>query len=142
MFGSITTMNDEVFYNQVAEEIQAKKMMPGLWTKAFAKAGGDADSARAIYIKLRVAQLAQVSRRSIFKNYGIAVRNYVYGVLFLFCMAIAAVSAFATLIFFFSNDSDRISRISGSIACSLSTLLGAIFANIFWKKLRKATMEE
>jgi uncharacterized protein with WD repeat len=56
-------MEDEVFYNQVAEEIQAKKLLPGLWTKAFAEANGKTDEARAIYIKHRVEQLVQEHAR-------------------------------------------------------------------------------
>jgi hypothetical protein len=57
-------MNDEAFYNQVAEEIQANKTSPGLWTKAFAQAGGNTERTRAVYIKLRVAQLASEKRQS------------------------------------------------------------------------------
>jgi len=56
-------MNDDKFYNQVAEEIQAKKMLPGLWTRAFAEAGGNTEKARALYIKLRVAQLTETAKQ-------------------------------------------------------------------------------
>jgi len=56
-------MNDDKFYNQVAEEIQAKKMLPGLWTRAFAEAGGNTERARALYIKLRVAQLTKTAKQ-------------------------------------------------------------------------------
>lgn len=56
-------MNDDVFYNQVAEEIQANKTVPGLWTKAFAEANGKTDEARALYIKHRVLQLADEHTR-------------------------------------------------------------------------------
>jgi hypothetical protein len=34
-------------------------MVPGLWTRAFSEAGGQLDRARALYIKHRVAQLAE-----------------------------------------------------------------------------------
>jgi hypothetical protein len=52
-------MNENVFYDIVAQELQAQTMLPGLWTRAFSEAGGQLDRARALYIKHRVAQLAQ-----------------------------------------------------------------------------------
>lgn len=51
-------MNDDVYYDQVAQELQAKTMVPGVWAKAFAEANGQIDRARALYIKHRVVQLA------------------------------------------------------------------------------------
>ena len=53
---------DEKFYEEVARELQEKPMVPGLWTKAFAEMGGDDAKARALYIKYRVAQLAEEER--------------------------------------------------------------------------------
>ncbi len=52
-------MSEDAFYDRVAQELQAQTMVTGLWTRAFAEAGGQLDRARALYIKLRVAQLAQ-----------------------------------------------------------------------------------
>lgn len=82
-------MNDEAFYSQVAEEIQAKKMSPGLWTKAFAQAGGDTERTRAVYIKLRVAQLVSEKRRSEFQRFikgkGYAVKGFA-GLVFVGCI--------------------------------------------------------
>ena len=40
----------------------------GLWTKAFAETGGDDAKARALYIKYRVAQLAEASWQELEKN--------------------------------------------------------------------------
>jgi flagellar basal body-associated protein FliL len=54
---------DDKFYEEVARELQDKPMVPGLWTKAFAEMGGDDAKARALYIKYRVAQLAEASRQ-------------------------------------------------------------------------------
>jgi hypothetical protein len=54
---------DDKFYDEVARELQDKPMSPGLWTKAFAETGGDDAKARALYIKYRVAQLAEASRQ-------------------------------------------------------------------------------
>src|SRR6266542_3522601 len=51
-------ISSKALYDQVAEELQAKTMVPGLWTKAFAEARGQMDRARALYIKYRDAQLA------------------------------------------------------------------------------------
>ena len=53
---------DVKFYEEVARELQEKPMSPGLWTKAFAEMGGDDAKARALYIKYRVAQLAEEER--------------------------------------------------------------------------------
>jgi len=64
----VEIVNDERFYDEVAKELQAKAMIPGLWTKAFADAGGDVDRARALYIKYRVAQLATDANEKIEKE--------------------------------------------------------------------------
>ena len=53
-----TDRNLDIFYTQVASELQNKFLIPGLWTKAYAEANGDESKARAFYIKYRVAQLA------------------------------------------------------------------------------------
>lgn len=50
---------NDTFYDEVARELQGKSMVSGLWTKAFAEMGGDDAKARALYIKYRVAQLAE-----------------------------------------------------------------------------------
>jgi hypothetical protein len=56
-------MNEDAFYEQVGKEIEANNLQTGLWTRAFAEADGDENRAKAIYIKLRVAQLtAEVQR--------------------------------------------------------------------------------
>ena len=49
---------DDKFYDRVAQELQEKPMVPGLWTKAFAEMDGDDAKARALYIRYRVQQLA------------------------------------------------------------------------------------
>ena len=51
-------MNDDAFYAQVAAEIQAEQLEPGLWTRAFSETNGDVNKAKALYIRYRVAQLA------------------------------------------------------------------------------------
>jgi hypothetical protein len=56
------------FYDEVARELQEKPLVAGLWTKAFAEMGGDDAKARALYIKYRVAQLAEASRQQ-FEEY-------------------------------------------------------------------------
>jgi uncharacterized RDD family membrane protein YckC len=54
--GSSATINDDSFYDEVAKELEANKLIPGVWTRAFAEADGDENRAKAIYIKLRVLQ--------------------------------------------------------------------------------------
>jgi TPR repeat protein len=61
------TGNDK-FYDEVARELQEKPMVPGLWTKAFAEMGGDDAKARALYIKYRVAQLAEAGQQQLEEN--------------------------------------------------------------------------
>ncbi|MDC0219059.1 hypothetical protein OAL58_03630 [Verrucomicrobia bacterium] len=50
--------NDEIFYEQVAAELEEGIRKKGLWLKAETKAEGDADKARAIYARWRVEQLS------------------------------------------------------------------------------------
>jgi TPR repeat protein len=59
---------DDKFYDEVARELQEKPLAPGLWTKAFAEMGGDDAKARALYIKYRVAQLAEARRQELEKE--------------------------------------------------------------------------
>ena len=59
---------DEKFYEEVARELQEKPMIPGLWTKAFAETGGDDAKARALYIKYRVAKLAEAGWQALEKD--------------------------------------------------------------------------
>lgn len=47
------------YYEEVAREMQEKPLSAGLWTKAYAEMEGDDAKARALYIKYRVAQLAE-----------------------------------------------------------------------------------
>lgn len=54
--------DDDSFYEEVAKEIESNTMKPGLWTRAFAEANGSHDLARALYIRLRVAQLVRVKQ--------------------------------------------------------------------------------
>lgn len=51
--------NDQQHYETVAAEIQQKVLRPGLWTRAFAESGGEDAKAKALYIRLRVAELKE-----------------------------------------------------------------------------------
>ena len=59
---------DDKFYEEVARELQENPLASGLWTKAFAEMGGDDAKARALYIKYRVAQLAETNRQQFENN--------------------------------------------------------------------------
>jgi hypothetical protein len=50
--------DEEIFYEQVAAELEEGIRKKGLWLKAETKAEGDADKARAIYARWRVEQLS------------------------------------------------------------------------------------
>jgi hypothetical protein len=53
----VKNLQEEQAYALAAHEIASREIRPGLWAKAFAEASGDEQRARAIYIKLRVAQV-------------------------------------------------------------------------------------
>jgi hypothetical protein len=52
-------MDENDPYDEVASELRAKVLIPGMWARAFAEAEGNMDRARALYIKHRAGQLAQ-----------------------------------------------------------------------------------
>lgn len=54
---------EEAFYEIVAGELEQQTQKTGIWAKAFADAGGSPEQARALYIRYRVAQLAEVRSR-------------------------------------------------------------------------------
>ena len=58
-------MDDQIFYDIVARELQDKKLDPGLWTRAYAEGLGDNDKARAIYILYRVGQLKKEANANV-----------------------------------------------------------------------------
>lgn len=51
---------DESLYTLVAKEASAGRIRPGLWTKALAESDFDERRARALYLRLRVAQLKRI----------------------------------------------------------------------------------
>jgi hypothetical protein len=61
----LSTMNNDAFYDEVAKEMQENRLVPGVWTRAFAEADGDENRAKAIYIKLRVAKLLDQHREQV-----------------------------------------------------------------------------
>jgi hypothetical protein len=58
---TISTAEDDKFYDEVSRELQEKTLVAGLWTKAYAEMGGDEAKARALYIRYRVQQLRDKS---------------------------------------------------------------------------------
>jgi hypothetical protein len=58
-------MKDDILYDEVARELQAQAMVPGVWARAFSEADGNLDGARALYIKYRVAQLAEARSQQV-----------------------------------------------------------------------------
>lgn len=53
-------MTEQELFDEVAQELREGRIHEGLWTRAFAEAGGLRDLAQAIYIRLRVSQLAEL----------------------------------------------------------------------------------
>jgi hypothetical protein len=56
-------MDDEHLYELVSEEMAEGDIKQGMWTKAFANSMGDENKAKAIYIRMRVEQLAREEAR-------------------------------------------------------------------------------
>lgn len=57
-------MDDEKYYQVVADELRDNRIKDALWTKAIAKSQGDENKTKATYIQLRVEQLMQEDKRS------------------------------------------------------------------------------
>lgn len=57
-------MDDEKFYQIIADEIRDGRINDAVWTKAIAKSMGDDNKTKAVYIQLRVEQLMQEETRS------------------------------------------------------------------------------
>lgn len=55
-------MADQRYYDAVAEEIRREFYRPGLQARAIAETGGQKEAARALYIRLRVAELEQIEQ--------------------------------------------------------------------------------
>ena len=51
-------MSDENLYARVVEELSTQGPVRGLWAKAYAETNGNQEAARALYLRLRVTQLA------------------------------------------------------------------------------------
>jgi hypothetical protein len=49
--------SDQKYFDQVAEELAARNLNPGIWARALAESGGDEARARAAYIRLRAQEL-------------------------------------------------------------------------------------
>lgn len=50
-------MSEIEAYEKVAEEVDSGKVKAGLWAKSFAESNGDENRTRALYMKLRVAEI-------------------------------------------------------------------------------------
>ena len=53
---------DEAAYAKVLEELQRTGPVPALWAKAFAETNGDEKASKALYLRLRVAQVLKQQR--------------------------------------------------------------------------------
>src|SRR5438477_460887 len=52
-------MTDQRYYEIVGQELQRRVLHAGLWARAVAETGDEGATARALYIRLRVAELVQ-----------------------------------------------------------------------------------
>jgi len=104
---------DDKYYAEVARELQGPPI-PGLWTKSFAEVNGDDAKARALYIKYRVAQLAEASRQELEKD-RLAKQKQEWPkrarkIIIIFAVAIL-VPVFLAIVFQITADNDGFGRI-------------------------------
>jgi len=51
---------EDRLYEQIAQELEANAVDKGIWTNAYAQAGGDDKQTRVLYIKLRFTRLLAI----------------------------------------------------------------------------------
>jgi hypothetical protein len=52
-------MSDEHLYARVVDELSQRGPVRALWAKAYAESGGNDQATRALYLRMRVGQLAE-----------------------------------------------------------------------------------
>ncbi|HEY1169755.1 MAG TPA: hypothetical protein VGH19_00170 [Verrucomicrobiae bacterium] len=57
-------MDDEKYYQAVADELREGRINDGLWTKALARCQGDENKTKATYIQWRVEQIMQAEKKA------------------------------------------------------------------------------
>ena len=57
-------MDDEKYYQAVADELREGRINDGLWTKALARCQGDENKTKATYIQWRVEQIMQAEKKT------------------------------------------------------------------------------
>lgn len=57
-------MDDEKYYQAVADELREGRINDGLWTKALARCQGDENKTKATYIQWRVEQIMLAEEKS------------------------------------------------------------------------------
>jgi hypothetical protein len=57
-------MDDEKYYQAVADELREGRINDGLWTKALARCQGDENKTKATYIQWRVEQIMLAEKRT------------------------------------------------------------------------------
>jgi len=140
-------MNNDTFYDEVARELQAKEMVPGVWTRAFAEADGQIERARALYIKYRVAQMSEAREQQINEKRRMAavaaktralsgVRQFGYIVLVLICGFLTFILGLVGIFMPFDDHS------TGSIVCAVFSVGIAFLFGLATRKCWKAYQNE
>ncbi|MCD6049381.1 MAG: hypothetical protein K0Q55_784 [Verrucomicrobia bacterium] len=65
-------MDDEKYYQAVADELREGRINDGLWTKALARCQGDENKTKATYIQWRVEQIMQAEKKVAYPGVGAA----------------------------------------------------------------------
>lgn len=65
-------MDDEKYYQAVADELREGRINDGLWTKALARCQGDENKTKATYIQWRVEQIMLAEKKAAYGTAGSA----------------------------------------------------------------------
>lgn len=84
-------MDDEVFYEAVANELEQGNLHKGLWTKALTLAAGSEVAARPLYVAMRVEQLKREDAEEVRKAREQAQHRVAVGCLVVLLVIFAAI---------------------------------------------------
>jgi hypothetical protein len=76
-------MDEQRHYDIVAEELRHRFLKPELWTRAMAEVGGENDTSRSLYVRLRMAELAQLERWKPNRRVGLVIPGVILGLWFI-----------------------------------------------------------
>ena len=135
-------MNDEDFYDTVANELKRGDLKQGLWTKALAESNGDNNLARSRYLSLRARQLQDAARKAALNRAGKAVPRAIWRFVLLAIGILTGISAVLAILLmpllFFDGTTNIGSELGKLLLCAAFD--GGI-AFLCFRALRKRTAQ-